>query len=57
MRLLERDALESALLRVSRMVGELPEISEIDVNPLVALPPGRGAVAVDARIRRARSSR
>jgi acetyl coenzyme A synthetase (ADP forming)-like protein len=47
----DREAVVEALLRVSRMVGELPEIQELDVNPLVALPPGRGVVALDARIR------
>jgi len=47
----DRAALADALLRVSRMVGDLPEIRELDVNPLVALPPGQGVVALDARIR------
>ena len=47
----DRDALADVLLRVSRMVGDLPEILEMDVNPLLALAPGRGAIAVDARIR------
>jgi acetyl coenzyme A synthetase (ADP forming)-like protein len=47
----DRDALCSALLRVSRMVGEIPEIRELDINPLIARPPGQGVIAVDARIR------
>jgi acetyl coenzyme A synthetase (ADP forming)-like protein len=47
----DREALADALLCVSRMVGDLPEILEMDVNPLLALPPGEGVVAVDARIR------
>jgi acetyl coenzyme A synthetase (ADP forming)-like protein len=46
----DRDALVDALLRVSRMVGDLPEVLELDVNPLVAREPGRGVLAVDARI-------
>ena len=29
----------------------VPEVVEIDLNPLLALEPGRGVVAVDARIR------
>ncbi len=41
-------AIESVLLRVSEMACELPEIAELDVNPLLA--DERGAVAVDARI-------
>ncbi len=47
----DREALADALLRVGRMVQDLPEILEMDINPLVALEPGRGVVAVDARIR------
>ena len=47
----DRAALADALLRVSRLVGDLPEIEELDVNPLVALAPGEGVVAVDARAR------
>jgi acyl-CoA synthetase (NDP forming) len=47
----DREALIDTLLRLSRMVGDLPEILEIDINPLIALPPGEGVVAVDARIR------
>jgi acyl-CoA synthetase (NDP forming) len=43
-------ALEQLLLRVSRLVEELPEISEIDLNPVFALPPGQGCQVADARI-------
>jgi acetyl coenzyme A synthetase (ADP forming)-like protein len=43
-------ALEDVLLRVSRMVGDLPEIEEMDLNPLKVLAPGKGCIAVDARI-------
>ncbi|MDH5521500.1 MAG: acetate--CoA ligase family protein, partial [Acidimicrobiia bacterium] len=39
------------LLRLSVLVEQLPEISEIDLNPVKVLPPGDGAVVVDARIR------
>ncbi|MCI0682256.1 MAG: GNAT family N-acetyltransferase [Gemmataceae bacterium] len=45
------DAIEEVLLRVSRLVEELPEISELDFNPMFALPPGQGCRIVDARIR------
>lgn len=41
-------ALESALLRVSEMVCELPHIQELDINPLIA--DEQGVLAVDARI-------
>jgi acyl-CoA synthetase (NDP forming) len=43
-------ALEEALLRVSRLVEDHPEIVEMDLNPIKVLPPGRGCVVVDARI-------
>jgi acyl-CoA synthetase (NDP forming) len=44
-------ALEELLLRVARLVEEVPEISELDLNPIIALPPGQGCLIVDARIR------
>jgi acyl-CoA synthetase (NDP forming) len=44
-------ALEEALLRVSRLVEEVPEVRELDLNPIFALPPGMGCVIADARVR------
>ena len=44
-------AIEELLLRVARLVEEVPEISELDLNPVIALPPGQGCLIVDARIR------
>jgi acetyl coenzyme A synthetase (ADP forming)-like protein len=44
-------AIERLLLRVSRFVEALPEISELDFNPVVALPGDEGCRVVDARIR------
>lgn len=45
------DALEELLLRTSFMVEEIPEIMELDMNPVFALEPGKGACIVDCRIR------
>ena len=45
------DAIKEILLRVSRMVDDIPEIRELDLNPIFALPPGEGCAVVDARIR------
>jgi acetyl coenzyme A synthetase (ADP forming)-like protein len=45
------NAIEEVLLRVSRMVEDIPEIRELDLNPIFGLPPGEGCSAVDARIR------
>jgi acetyltransferase len=44
----DRAALKQVLLRVSEMVCELPELAELDVNPLIA--DASGAIAVDARV-------
>ncbi len=45
----DRDAVISLVLRVSDLVSELPEILELDINPLVAGPDG--VLCMDARIR------
>jgi acyl-CoA synthetase (NDP forming)/GNAT superfamily N-acetyltransferase len=42
-------ALERALLRLSRLADDHPDIAEVDVNPIVARPDG--IEAVDVRIR------
>src|SRR5204862_7778887 len=34
------DALKELLLRVSRLAEELPDVTELDLNPVIALPPG-----------------
>lgn len=43
-----REALEQVLLRVSEMVCELPQLREMDINPIIV--DEYGAVAVDALI-------
>jgi len=43
--------LRDVLLRVSRLADDLPEIAELDLNPVLAGP--AGAVTIDARIRAA----
>jgi acetyltransferase len=42
------EAVEQILLRVSEMVCELPQLREMDINPIIV--DENGAVAVDARI-------
>ena len=44
----DREALDAVLLRVSEMATELPELEELDINPLVA--DERGVIALDARV-------
>lgn len=45
------DALQEVLLRISRLVDEVHEIGELDLNPIFAFAPGQGCRIVDARIR------
>ena len=44
-------AIEEVLLRISRLVEEVSEITEVDLNPIMALAPGQGCWIVDARIK------
>jgi hypothetical protein len=39
------------LLRVSLIGQHVPEIQELDLNPVIALPAGQGCRIVDARVR------
>jgi acyl-CoA synthetase (NDP forming) len=41
--------LSEVVERVSQMVGDHPEIREMDINPFLAFPEGQASVAVDAR--------
>ncbi len=43
-------SLEELLLRVSAMAEDLPQIAELDLNPVKALELGDGYVVVDARV-------
>jgi acyl-CoA synthetase (NDP forming) len=47
----DRDALVDVILRVSALVEIVPEVQELDLNPVKILAPGHGAVVVDARLR------
>ena len=46
----DRAALVDVLLRVSTLVDLLPEVAELDLNPVIALPVGQGVCVVDARV-------
>ncbi len=43
-------ALAEAIERVSQLAVDLPEVAELDINPLIVRASGRGVVAVDARV-------
>ncbi len=50
-------ALYEAIERISQLAVDLPEVVELDVNPLIVRPSGHGVVAVDGRVVLAPSSR
>jgi len=44
-------AVQDLLLRVSALAADIPELRELDLNPVLVLPDGSGCKVVDARIR------
>jgi acetyltransferase len=46
----DRPALVDALHRIAQLAVDHPQILEMDVNPLIVLPAGQGALAVDVRL-------
>lgn len=44
-------ALRDALLRMSCLAERVPEVAELDLNPVIALAAGAGCRVIDARIR------
>jgi acetyltransferase len=44
------DALVDTILAVTRLVTDLPEVAELDLNPVRVLEAGRGCQVLDARI-------
>lgn len=47
----DRAALAAIIQRISALVEAIPELRELDLNPVKVLAPGEGAMVVDARIR------
>ena len=45
------EAVERALQQVSALIGVVPELMEMDLNPVKVLEPGEGIWVVDARMR------
>jgi len=46
----DHEAMVDALLRVSQLVTDFPEIVELDINPLMVFDEGHGAIAIDMRL-------
>jgi acetyltransferase len=44
------DAIKDCILRLSQMVSDHPEITELDINPLIVYAEGEGCVVADSRI-------
>ncbi|MEA2626918.1 MAG: hypothetical protein QOD06_2963 [Candidatus Binatota bacterium] len=47
----DREALIAVIRRAAALVEIVPELRELDMNPVKLLAPGRGAIVVDARMR------
>ncbi len=46
----DRDALVEVIQRVGALVEVVPELIELDLNPVIVLEPGHGAIVADARV-------
>ena len=46
----DKNAIIDALLRISQLVQDFPEIAELDINPLMVYPQKQGAIAIDMRL-------
>jgi ATP-grasp domain len=46
---MDTDALEQLILRVAELAKDFAEVSELDLNPVVAVPPG--VAALDLKIK------
>ncbi len=46
----DHEAMVDALIRISQLVTDFPEIVELDINPLTVFEEGQGAVAIDMRL-------
>ena len=44
------DAVVDAILRLSRLALDFPQIEEAEINPLLVYPQGKGALALDGRV-------
>jgi len=47
---MDTEALIQTILQLSELVIDFPEISELDINPLLILPKGQGCKVLDSRI-------
>lgn len=48
----DRHAVVAVLMRLSQLAEQVPELTEVEINPLRVLAPGSGALAIDVRVRK-----
>lgn len=46
----DKEALTYNVLRLAKLVQDFPEISELDINPLLVLNKGKGSLVLDGRV-------
>jgi acetyltransferase len=44
------DSIKDCILRLSQLMADRPEIAEMDINPLIVYPEGKGCIVADSRI-------
>jgi len=45
------EAVRDVMIRLAQLAYDFPQFAEIEINPLRIFPPGKGAAAVDVRVR------
>jgi len=46
----DKATIVDTLLRIGQLVQDFPEITELDINPLIVYPEGQGGIAIDMRL-------
>lgn len=46
----DTDSIKNCLMRLSRLAMDFPEISELDINPMIVLTEGKGCFVADAKV-------
>ncbi len=47
----DKESLAEIIMKVSKLANDIPEIKELDLNPIMVMEKGKGATVVDFRIR------
>lgn len=47
----DKAAVRDVIFRLGQLAADFPQVAEMEINPLVVLPAGQGAWAVDGRVR------